>query len=83
MLRADDAVVRVCEEAVQAAGASHDIALGLAEYTLGLALLYRGAAADRPRGLELMVQFRESMRARAPFLVPVAECGRPGEGRAR
>ncbi len=73
VLRADDAAVHVSEEAVQAAGSSHDVALGLAEYTLGLALLYRGATADRPRGLELMVQFRAFVGERAPFLVPVAE----------
>jgi class 3 adenylate cyclase len=73
VLRADDAAVRVSEEAVQAAGSSHEIALRLAEYTLGIALLYRDAAADRLRGLDMMVQFRESMRGRAPFLVPVAE----------
>ena len=45
----------------------------MAEYTLGVALLNRDAAADRRRGLELMVQFREFVRERAPFLVPVAE----------
>jgi hypothetical protein len=73
VLRADDAAVRVSEEAVQAAGSSPDVTLGLAEYTLGLALLYRGAEADHPRGLELMVRFREFVRERAPFLVPVAE----------
>ena len=84
VLRADDAAVRVSEEAVQAAGSSHDVALSLAEYTLGVALLNRDVAADRRRGLDLMVQFREFMRERAPFLVPVAELvGRPGEGRAR
>jgi hypothetical protein len=73
VLRADDSTVRVIEEAVQAAGSSHEIALSLAEYTLGIALLSRDAAADRRRGLELMVQFREFVRERAPFLVPVAE----------
>ena len=72
-LRADDAAVRVSEEAVQAAGSTHDIALRLAEYTLGVALLCRDAAADRDRGLALMVQFREYVRERAPFLIPVAE----------
>ena len=61
------------EEAVQTAGSSHDVALSLAEYTLGIALLYRDAAADRHRGLDLMVQFREFVRERAPFLVPVAD----------
>ncbi len=73
VLRADDSAVRVIEEAVQAAGSSHDVALGLAEYTLGIALLSRDASADRHRGLELMVQFREFVRERFPFLVPVAE----------
>jgi class 3 adenylate cyclase len=73
VLRADDAVVRVSEEAVQAAGSTHDVALSLADYTLGIALLYRDAAADRDRGLDLMVQFREFVRERAPFMIPVAE----------
>ena len=45
------------EEAVQTAQrASNDYAVRLAEYTLGVALLGRDAAADRHRGLELMVQ---------------------------
>ena len=60
VLRADDSAVRASEEAVQTAeGASNDVALGLAEYGLGGALLYRDAAADRHRGLELMVQARD------------------------
>jgi hypothetical protein len=80
VLRADDAAVRASEEAVQAAGSSHDVALSLAEYTLGIALLYRDAAADRRRGLDLMVQFREFTRKRAPFLVPVAELWVAGSG---
>ena len=45
----------------------------MAEYALGVALLNRDAAADRHRGLELMVQVRELVRERGPFLVPVAE----------
>jgi class 3 adenylate cyclase len=73
VLRADDSAVRVSEEAVQAAGSSNWAALGLAEYTLGAALLSRDAAAGRRRGLELMVQFGEVGRERAPFLVPVTE----------
>jgi AAA ATPase domain len=72
-LGADDGAVRLCEEAVQAAGSSADIALRLAEYALAAVLLRRDTAADRRRGLELMVQFREFVRKRAPFLVPVAE----------
>ena len=73
VLRADDAAVRASEEAVQTAGSSNEAALTLAEYTLAVALLYGDAAADRPRGLDLMVQFREFVRERAPFLVPVTE----------
>src|SRR5262249_2710041 len=60
VLRADDTAVRVIEEAVQTAQrASNDVALSLAEYGLGGALLIRDAAADRHRGLELMVQARD------------------------
>ena len=75
VLRADDSAVRAIEEAVQTAErASNDLALSLAEYTLGVALLNRDAAADRHRGLELMVQARDTwLRERAPFLVPVTE----------
>ncbi len=75
VLRADDSAVREIEEAVQiAAGSSDDVALSLAEYTLGVALLYRDAAADRHRGLELMVQVRDMwLRERVLFLVPVAD----------
>ncbi len=75
VLRADDSAVRASEEAVQTAQrASNDHALSLAKYTLGVALLNRDAAADRHRGLELMVQARECGCASvAPFLVPVTE----------
>ncbi len=73
VLRADDSTVRVLEEAVKAAGSSPDVILRLTEYTLAIALLYRDDATDRDRGLDLMVQFREFVRGRAPFLVPVAE----------
>ena len=75
MPRADDSALRVIEEAVQIAeGSSRDAALSLAKYTLGVALLNRDAAADRHRGLELMVQVRDMwLRERGVFLVPVAE----------
>jgi hypothetical protein len=74
VFRADDSAVRASEEAVQTAQrASNDHALTLAEFALGAALLYRDAAADRRRGLELMVQVRELVREHGPFLVPVAE----------
>ena len=74
VLRADDAAVRAGEEAVQTAQrASNDHALTLAEQALGTTLLSRDAAADRHRGLELMVQVRDRLRERGPFLVPVVE----------
>ena len=74
VLQADDAALRAIEEAAQTAQrASSDIALIFAEYALGVALLYRDAAADRHRGLEIMVRAREWQRARMPSLVPVTE----------
>jgi hypothetical protein len=83
VLRADDSTMRAIEEAVQTAQrASSDIALIFAEYSLGAALLNRDAAADRHRGLELMVQAREWQRERMPSLVPLTELLAAGE-RAR
>ncbi|HYX99958.1 MAG TPA: cyclase, partial [Mycobacterium sp.] len=74
VLRADDPALRAIEEAVQTAQrASSDIALIFAEYALGVTLLYRDGAADRDRGLELMVQAREWQRGRMPSLVPLTE----------
>ena len=74
VIRADDSAVSASEEAVQTAQrASSDIAVGMAEFGLGTALLYRDAAADRRRGLELMVQAREWQRERMPSLVPITE----------
>jgi hypothetical protein len=76
VLRADDSTVRVIEEAVQAAEASsNDVALSVAEYTLGVALLSRDAAADRHRGLELMVRARDIWLRRqiALQMVPATE----------
>jgi hypothetical protein len=74
LLRADDSAVQAIEEAVQTAHrASSDIALIFAEYSLGGALLNRDAAADRQRGLEIMVQAREWQRERMPSLVPATE----------
>ena len=75
MLRADDSALRAIEEAVQAAEeSSNDVALSLAQYTLGVALLSRDAAADRDRGLEVMVQNRDMwLREHALFMVPVVD----------
>ena len=74
VLRADDSALRASEEAVQTAQrASNDHGLSLAKYSLGWVLLYRDAAADRDRGLEMMVRARELVRERNPSLVPVTE----------
>jgi hypothetical protein len=74
VLPADGSALCVIEEAVQTAQrSSSDIALIFAEYSLGGALLNRDAAADRDRGLEIMMQAREWQRERMPTLVPVTE----------
>ncbi len=74
VLRADDSAVRVIEEAVQTAEATgNDVVGQVVKYALGLALLSRDAAADRHRGLELIVHARETWRERGPFMVPVTE----------
>jgi hypothetical protein len=75
VLLADDSALRASEEAVQAAaGSSNDVALSLAEYTLAVGLLNRDAAADRHRGLELMMQARDIwLRRRVLLLIPVTE----------
>jgi hypothetical protein len=76
VLRADDSAVRASEEAVQTAQrTSDDIALAVAKYGLGIALLSRDAATDRHRGLELMGQYRDiALRRQAGLQVlPVIE----------
>ncbi len=75
VLRTSDSAVRASEEAVQTAQrASSDRALGLAAYTLAVGLLTRDSAADRHRGLELMMQVRDIwLRKRALFLIPVTD----------
>jgi hypothetical protein len=75
VLRADDSAVRASEEAVQTAQrASSDRALGLAGYALAVGLLDRDAAADRHRGLELMMQTRDIwLRKPAVFQIPVTD----------
>ena len=48
--------------------------MGLAAYTLAVGLLNQDAAADRHRGLELMMQARDIwLRRRALFLIPVTD----------
>jgi class 3 adenylate cyclase len=72
--RADDSSVRAIEDAAQTVEEASNAAITRVKYTLGVALLSRGAAADRHRGLELMVQAREMyMRERGFFMVPIAE----------
>ena len=74
VLRADDSAVRAIEEAVQTAEAtSNDVAGQIVKYALGVALLSRDAAAERRRGLELIMHARETWRERGPFMVPVTE----------
>ena len=75
VLRAEDSVVKVSEDALRTArAASSDRAMGLAAYTLAVGLLNRDAAADRQRGLELMMQTRDIwLRKRALFLIPVTD----------
>lgn len=75
VLRPDDSALAACEEAVLAAQrASNDYALGFAELALGVVLVYREAAADRHRGLELLLRSRDMfLRERIPSLVPVTE----------
>ena len=75
VLQAEGSVLRAIEETVQIAQrASSDIAVIFAEYSLGGVLLCRDDAADRHRGLELIVRARDTwMPERMPSLVPVAD----------
>ncbi|GAB3022426.1 AAA family ATPase [Mycobacterium bourgelatii] len=75
VLRVHDAALRVIADAVQTAtGASSDLILSLAEYTLSVALLNSDSESDRRRGLEMMMQFRETcLNECVLFLIPVSE----------
>jgi hypothetical protein len=74
VLQADDSALNIIEESVQTAHrASSDVALMYAEFTLGVVLLHRRAAADRLRGQEIVMQAREWQRERTPTLVPVTD----------
>ncbi|ORV33383.1 AAA family ATPase [Mycobacterium conspicuum] len=58
-VRADDSAVRASEAALQTAERTgNDLAVSMAKYTLGVALLSRDTAAERHRGMELMMQAR-------------------------
>ncbi|MCV7380825.1 cyclase [Mycobacterium alsense] len=74
VIRADDPALRASEEAVRTAQrTSNDLAVGMAEYSLGVMLLHEDSAAQRQRGLDLMLEGRESLRERIPSLVAVSE----------
>ena len=76
VLRADDSAVPEIGEAVHTAeGSSNDEALSLAKFTLGIALLHRDSAADRRRGLELLMQARDMwLRERSLlYVVPLPD----------
>ena len=76
VLRADDGAVREIEESLQTAEvSSDDTALGSVKYFLGVVLVHRDAPADRDRGLELLVQVRDTwLRERSRlYLVPSAD----------
>jgi adenylate cyclase len=60
VLRSDEAVVRAIESALQTAEASgDDYAVAMVKFLLGCVLLLRGAAGDRPPGLDLLAQLRD------------------------
>lgn len=73
VVRTDGVVARTSEEALRAEGFSQDLVLHLAQYTVGVALLYGGNAADRPRALDFMARFHDFVSQIGPFLVPVAD----------
>jgi class 3 adenylate cyclase len=71
VLRADDSTLDTIEESLRTAQrASSDIGVIFAEFSLGNALLCRDSAADRDRGLELVLQALDWQRERMPSLVP-------------
>ena len=74
VLRVDDCALREIEAAVPTAEDwSDDNTLSVAEYTLGIALLYRDAPADRQRGLELVTKLRDRWLRTLRYQVPVAD----------
>lgn len=61
VLRADDSAIRMIEESVQTAErTSNDVALVVATYGFGGALLMRDDAADRRHGVEMIVKCRDT-----------------------
>lgn len=71
---ADDAAVRAAEEALHATEGSSDATAAVIALGLGITLLSRDPAADRARGLDVMVAAREKLSmVPMPLLVPIAE----------
>ncbi|MCV7347412.1 ATP-binding protein [Mycolicibacterium rhodesiae] len=74
VLRADDCAIEASQRAVESAKRiGNDNAVTIAEYGLGVALLYRESESERHRGLELMDEALAMLRVRVPSLVPVTE----------
>ncbi|WP_343232108.1 hypothetical protein [Mycolicibacterium sp. CBMA 361] len=83
VLRPGDSAVLAMDQAVETARqAGNDFGLAGAEFGLRVTLLHRDDAADRQRGLELMGQTLEWLRAGNPSLIPVVEVA-TGPERAR
>jgi class 3 adenylate cyclase len=82
---ADDAALRDIEGALGIIErSSEDIALGLARFTLGLALVHRDSSAERERGLEVLGQVRDMCHNGRfyVFMLPVIDVW-AARGRAR
>jgi hypothetical protein len=74
VLRMDETVVRTAEDVMRiTSGSSSDFAVIGAQLTLAIVLVYSDSAADRRRGLELMIHTRDGdLPEGAPSLVPLA-----------
>ena len=75
MLPADDTALRDIEQALEVTErSSEDLALGLARFTLGVALVHRDSRAERERGLAVLGQVRDmSLNGRFYVLLPVVD----------
>lgn len=75
VVRVDEPALDTIETALSiVAQAGNDIAVGLVTFTMASALLNRDSAAERRRGLDLMLQFRDlSLKAGVPAMAPVAD----------
>ena len=82
---ADDAALRDIEGALRIIErSSEDIAVGLARFTLGLALVHRDSSAERERGLKVLGQVRDMCHNGRfyVFMLPVIDVW-AARGRAR